>query len=250
METEAIVLDTIDHGESDLIITFFSQDVGRLSAIAKGAKKSRKRFVNKLELFTFLHISYRQKGSGLAFLSEADLHTSFLNIRKTPVLYNTASVIREFILIGVKEGETDKKIFRLALWALHNLNSGHPATTVLVLFLVRFFGYVGYRPELETCTGCAVKAQARAAYRFDYVHGGIVCSNCAAHHRQQTLPVSPGTIMMLLSAQDMSLERLHRLKISGPSLQEAMTLLHNYGHQLFQRDIISWRYIQKINTSS
>lgn len=246
METEAVVLDCIDHGESDLIVTFFSLDAGRLSAIAKGAKKSKKRFVNKLELFTFLHISCRQKDSGLAFLSEAELHTSFLNIRKTPVLYTVASVIREFLLIGVKDGEPDKKIFRLILWALHNLNSGHPSMTVLVLFLIRFFGYVGYRPELESCTGCSAKTAARAAYRFDYVHGGIVCSNCAAHHRQRTLPVSRGTIMMLLSGQDMSLERLHRLKISGSSLQEAMTLLYNYGHQLFQRDIISWKSVQKM----
>lgn len=246
METEAIVLNCIDHGESDLVVTLFSQDVGRLSAIAKGAKKSKKRFVNKLELFTFLHVSCRQKGSGLAFLSEAELHTSFLNIRKKPVLYTVASAIREFLLIGVKEGEPDKKIFRLTLWALHSLNSGHPAKTVLVLFLVRFFGYVGYRPELESCIGCSAKATPKVQYQFDYVHGGIICSNCARHQRQRTVPVSQGTIMMLLSAQDMALERLHRLKISGHSLQEAMTLLQNYGHQLFQRDIISWKSIRKM----
>ena len=113
METEALVLDCIDHGESDLIVTFFSLDAGRLSAIAKGAKKSKKRFVNKLELFTFLHINYRQKGSGLAFLSEAELHTSFLNIRQNAALYTVASIIRESVLIGVKDGEPDKKTFRL-----------------------------------------------------------------------------------------------------------------------------------------
>lgn len=244
METEAIVLDCIDHGESDLIVTLFSQDVGRLSAIAKGAKKSKKRFVNKLELFTFLHINFSQKGSGLAFLSEAELHTSFLNIRHTPLLYTVASTILEFLLIGIKEGEPDKKIFRLTLWALHQLNSGHPAKTVLVLFLVRYYGYVGYRPELKSCIGCDTRATAKVQYKFDYVLGGIVCPGCASHHKQRALAISRGTVMVLLSAQEMPLERLHRLKISGPSLQESMTLLQNYGHQLFQRDIVSWKSVR------
>ena len=249
-EAEAIVLDCIDHGESDLIVTLYSQEVGRLSAIAKGAKKSKKRFVNKLELFTFLHIGFWQKGSGLAFLSEAELHTSFLNIRLSPVLYTVASAIREFLLVGVKEGEPDKKIFRLTLWALHNLNNAHPPKTVLILFLIRFFGHIGYRPELESCIGCSSRANIRLQYRFDFVLGGIVCSKCGFHHTRQTLPISQGTIMMLLSAQDMPLERLHRLKISGSSLQESMALLQNYGHQLFQRDIISWKSVRRLTTSS
>ncbi|MGW8193663.1 MAG: DNA repair protein RecO, partial [Desulforhopalus sp.] len=102
METEAIVLDCIDHGESDIIVTLFCLDGGRLSAIAKGAKKSKKRFVNKLEIFTFLHITYQRKSStSLAFLAEAELHTGFVNIRSNLELYTIASIIREFLLIGV-----------------------------------------------------------------------------------------------------------------------------------------------------
>ena len=69
MESGAIVLDTTDHGESDLIVTLFCQESGRVTAIAKGAKRSKKRFVNKLEFFTYLQVNYQQKNEQvLAFL--------------------------------------------------------------------------------------------------------------------------------------------------------------------------------------
>ena len=50
-KTEAIVLRCLDYGESDRIVTFYTRDYGKLRGIAKGARRSRKRFANALELF-------------------------------------------------------------------------------------------------------------------------------------------------------------------------------------------------------
>ena len=52
--TRGIILRVNDYGESDKLVTFFSPDIGKATAIAKGAKRSQHRFVNKLELFTLL----------------------------------------------------------------------------------------------------------------------------------------------------------------------------------------------------
>ncbi len=244
-QTDAVVLNCIEHGESDVIVTLFCQDIGRLSAIAKGAKKSKKRFVNKLELFSFLHITYQQKAnSSLAFLAEADLHTSFLHIRQNLELYSIASAIREFLLIGIRENEPDISIFRLCLWALHNLDQKQPPLTVLSLFLIRFFDYVGYRPDLQNCARCSSQVTNDNRYSFDASSGRIVCSACSPHLLQK-IPLSHGTIKILRSAQDQPIERLHRLKMSGSILSEAISLLQSYGNQLFQRDMASWKMVRK-----
>jgi hypothetical protein len=50
---------------------------------------------------------------------------------------------------------------------------------------------------------------------------------------------------MLQAAQDQPLERLHRLKIAGGGLNEAVSLLQSYGNNLFQRDIVSWQLVRK-----
>jgi len=248
-ETEALVLASTELGESDLIITLFCQDVGRLSAMAKGAKRSLKRFVNKLEIFSFLHITYQQKASSsLAFLAEAELHTGFLHIRRNLEIYSIASVIREFLLIGVKENEPAGDIFRLSLWALHNLDRIQPPMTVLALFLIRFYDYIGYRPDLQCCAHCGSLVDRKQRYGFDSSSGRIVCSLCSPHLHNR-IALSHGTIKILRTAQDQPLDRLHRLKISGPILFEAISLLKSYGNQLFQRDMISWKIAGNFMTS-
>lgn len=244
METDAIVLDCTDHGESDVIVILFCQAEGRVTAIAKGAKKSLRRFVNKLELFSFLHIvCTRKAGRSLAFLAEADLHTSFLNIRTNLELYTIATVIREFLLIGIREDEPDERVFRLSLWSLHNLDLVRQPKAILILFLIRFFDYIGYRPDLETCGRCGNPVMPETSYSFEASGGRIICSGCTKGSARG-IGLSHGTIKILRSAQDLPLERLHRLKISGTILQEALAIVHAYGRHLFQRDIMSWRIMQ------
>ena len=244
-ETEAIVLDCFGHGESDVILTFLSRDAGRLSAIAKGAKRSKKRFVNKLELFSFLHITYQTSPNrSLSLLSDAELHSSFLNIRRNFHLYITASVLREFLLIAVREGETDDRLFRLSLWALHNIDRQLQPLAILALFLINFYEIIGYRPDFNTCSSCNSLTTVNRRYSFDTTTGGLICPDCS-QPGQRLIRLSQGTIKMLRSAQIQPLERLHRLKISGNILQESLSLLHDYGKQLFQREIISWKQLQK-----
>ncbi|RPJ79366.1 MAG: DNA repair protein RecO, partial [Deltaproteobacteria bacterium] len=55
--TRAIILRRIDHGDYDLIVTLMTKEYGKLSLIAKNAKKSIKRFSGVLELFSALDIT-------------------------------------------------------------------------------------------------------------------------------------------------------------------------------------------------
>jgi len=245
-ETEAIVLDCFEHGESDVIVTFLSLDSGRMSAIAKGAKRSKKRFVNKLELFSFLHITYQTSNNrSLSFLAEAELHTSFLNIRQNFELYSIASILREFLLLALREGEDEERLFRLSLWALHNIDQHQQPLAVLVLFLTNFYSHIGYRPDFTMCNNCNTQISANRRYSFDTTGGGLICPDCS-DSGSRAVRLSHGTIKMLQSAQTQPLERLHRLKISGKILQEALSLLHDYGRQLFQREIVAWKTLSTL----
>ena len=58
----AIVLKVNDLGESDKIVTFYSKQAGKIAGIAKGAKRSKKRFSNKLEMFSLLEVQYDDRG--------------------------------------------------------------------------------------------------------------------------------------------------------------------------------------------
>ncbi len=245
-ETDAIVLDTHDHGESDLILTLYCRENGRVTAIAKGAKKSKRRFVNKLELFSFIQVTLRQRNPNtLALLQEAELHSGFIRLRQDFTQYTAASVLREFTLFAIRDGEEDERFYKLLLWSLHMLNRGEPHLQIVMLFLLRFYDYIGYRPELRHCFSCGVTELAHSDFRFNTSTGSIICAKCARAAGQSGIPLSPGTIKMLQSCQHSSLERLHRVKVAEGSLYEALNILHRYGRHILQRDIISWKMLRK-----
>lgn len=238
-DSHALVLNSFDHGESDKILTLLTQDFGRISCIAKGAKKSKKRFVNKLEIFSFIQVQFTDyPNRSLSFLNEAELHTPFLEIRSQFKLYAISSIIQEFLLQSIREREQDNDIYTLTLWALHNLCRHKSPHTVLALFLIRFFEILGYRPEMSCCHQCGLSTNEKSAFFFQFLQGGLLCTNC--WHGAKQAPLSRGTIKFLNSAQDQSLTRLHRIKVGGQVLRESLNLLHHYGRSLLQRDITSW----------
>src|SRR5512134_3304740 len=68
----AIVLRWRPYGESDKIVTFLSEDFGKLTGIAKGAKRSRRRFPNSLEALARVRMHFRLRpNASLAFLESA-----------------------------------------------------------------------------------------------------------------------------------------------------------------------------------
>src|SRR5512142_1063854 len=59
----AIVLRTVDYGESARVVTLLSRERGKVSAFARGARASRRRFGGALEPFTLLAAEVRGRSS-------------------------------------------------------------------------------------------------------------------------------------------------------------------------------------------
>ncbi|MBU1058653.1 MAG: DNA repair protein RecO [Proteobacteria bacterium] len=248
LESAAIILDCREHGESDLIVTFFCRHHGRLTGIAKGAKRSKKRFVNKLEIFTSLRIRHTiPKNNRLAFIAEAELVESFLTLRQDFLCYITASIIREFTLLATHEMEGDEELYPLLVWAFTSLDNGRPPRAILILFLIRFYTAIGYSPQLHRCPDCSQEINETETYTFFPAAGTIRCSICNKGKESNGSPLTLGTIRSLAAAQDQPLNRIHRLHLSRHCQKEALTFLHHYGRQLFQREIISWSFLDTIS---
>ncbi len=80
--SHAIIMRTWEFGETDLLVSFFTSDKGRLKGVAKGARKSRKRFANCLDLLSLVKLEYELKrGRELYFLHSGKLVHAFPGIR-------------------------------------------------------------------------------------------------------------------------------------------------------------------------
>ena len=247
-ETFCLVIRSQDHGESDRILTLFSHDHGRCTAIAKGANKSQKRFVNKLEIFSFLKIYYKEPRPGaLFFLEEAELHNSFLPLRRSYLNYCCGSVILEAILAGIPEHEPDSNLFSLMLWALHTIEKSKDPRKPVTLFLIRFFNLLGYRPHFSCCTSCGTETQSSSEFSFDPDTGGLLCQSCSGLTEYNKNRISHGTIRLIEDSSDKPLQQLERTGISLLQIQEVTKIFLEYGRQLFQKELSSWKLFNQLS---
>lgn len=249
-ETDGIVLDSRDHGESDLIVTLYCRDTGRITTIAKGARRSKRRFVNKLEFFSFLQLQLRRSGNrSMPLLEEAELHSAFITLRQDITRYSAASVIRELLLLGTRDGEGDEDLYQLILWAFDRLDRRPEPLTTLTFFLLRYLDYIGYRPELDCCTQCGTFTSPAASFLFNTLSGGLVCSTCRKTPSGSHIPLSADTVSLLNVAQDAPLLEMD----SSPdikSVHESLNILHRYTRHILQREIHSWKMLRTIFTGT
>ena len=245
--TRGIVLKVTGHGESDKIVTLYSPDIGRVTGIAKGAKRSKKRFVNKLEEFSLLDIIYRPPRSGsLLFLSEAELENPFLSLRATHERYIAAVLACELVIRFTSEHDPDPDLFALLLWLLDSVNRGAQPLQTAALFHLRLLTAGGYQPDLSGCSCCSHPVNSSRSFALQPANGALICNRCNTHVQGSNLHLSLQTIKFLQTGQQLELQRLTRLQMPAAAARETLQVLYRYSQHLLQRDIHSWRFLKQV----
>ena len=245
-----LVLCVSEHGESDKIVTFYSPELGKVTGIAKGAKRSKKRFVNKLEEFSLLRILYNPpKRDGLHFLREAELEDAFISLRNTYPRYVAATFIGELILRFTREHDPDPNIFSLLLWGVQSLEKGRDPLETCALFHLRILGAAGYQPVLDCCGFCGETVRAGQNYGL-HTGGALACGKCRGTIQGGSTAITVQTLRFLHHAQRVELVNLERLRLSHKNIEESLEILHKYTLHLLQHEIHSWQQIKALQNSS
>jgi len=243
----AIVLKVSDLGESDKLVIFYGREEGKIAGVAKGAKRSKKRFCNKLEIFSLLDVLYDDRGrSGLVRIAEAELLTPFLSLRQNYDRYVCGVLACELVRYWSGDNDADKNIFNLLLWALQSIDRGSPPLMVQIFFQTKLYTLLGYRLHLSGCIKCENTGQPGMPFVFHPARHGLLCGHCFAKPvLRDMVPLSLNTIKLLQHVQNLPLEKLDRLRFSKASIHEALLLFKVYGQYLLQREIAAWNFLEK-----
>jgi DNA repair protein RecO (recombination protein O) len=246
LRTEAIVLRAIDYGESDRIVTFCTADFGKIRGIAKGARRSRKRFANALEPFCRSQILFsRRCPDSLALIEACDVLSHFPGIRSDLEKTLAASCLIDLTDQFTPEDKKSEASFSLLLDFLRLLEKTALTEALLRFFEIRLLRISGYDPVLDRCISCKTPIGKDAAYRFDAAKGGLTCNVCAPGSRD-AIPVSLGTIRTLLLGREMEIDRLGRLLLSDQSADESRRLLAHFIRHLLGRELKSVHVLNDI----
>lgn len=178
--THAIVLRTREYGESDKIVTVLSSAAGKFSGIAKGAKRSQRRFPGTLEIFSHVLLDYRRRPHAeLAFLDRAILVHPWPRILSSLERFAAASHVVELADKLTAESEVGDDLYALVAATLARINEAEPGPATLRLFELAALTASGYRPELVACNGCRRPvAEDRGPVRLVPSLGGVLCPAC------------------------------------------------------------------------
>ncbi|MGZ4351267.1 MAG: DNA repair protein RecO [Solirubrobacteraceae bacterium] len=179
LKTEAIVLRSIRYGEADRILHLYTPYHGRLSAIAKGARRARSRFGARLEPFFHVRAVLHEGRSDLLTVTSVDTIASHGALRDHAATLDAAARACDAVTRLFETSEPHPEVFQLLANELGVL--GADATQARpgngLAFRLKLLLAAGIVPQLAACAVCG---ETEHLSGFSGAAGGVVCNACEA----------------------------------------------------------------------
>lgn len=193
-----VVLKASPLRESDLLVVLYTATHGRVAAVARGARKSQRRFAGALQLLVLgrYQLGRRPRGE-LWGLDSADVEREFTQLSSDVFAVAHASYVAELVagLLPAEMPEPHVLDLIVALW--ESLAEGGPSPAALRAVELELLDIAGHKPALDACAACGETALELGAM-FDPTRGGAICKRCAATSRAAGVrPLESGTLAYL-----------------------------------------------------
>jgi DNA repair protein RecO (recombination protein O) len=242
----AIVLRLVEFSETSLVVTLFTRDFGKISALAKGARRPKGPFEAALDLLALVRVVFLHKSSdALDLLTEAKLERRFRAAARDLNRLYAGYYVAELLAEMTDENDPHPELFDAANEALESLDGDAPVATTLLRLELAALRLLGHSPSLEECVGCGAVVAGNGRVSFGLIAGGVLCPKCRAGQRS------------VVSVSAAALERMRQLaaersEVRGQSsegqdrrvLGEIRGLMNNYlahhlGHKLRMHAYVS-----------
>jgi DNA repair protein RecO (recombination protein O) len=240
---EAIVLRHSEWGEADRLLWLYTLEMGKIRALAKGARKIRSRKAGHLEPFTRVSLLLA-KGRELMIVTQAETIEAYLSLREDLAGITYASYIVELLdRFTYEEGENDA-LYRLLSATLERLSSGEDKDLAIRYFELRLLDLVGFRPQLFRCLGCGDEILPQDQF-FSPKEGGILCPKCGVRE-EGAYPISMAALKYLRHFQRSNYSTAKRARLSHEINQEIETIVQHYLTYLLERGLNTPVFLRKL----
>ena len=190
-ETEAIVLRTYRLAEADKIASLLTRQMGRLRAVAAGARRTKSRYGSALEPLSHVRaLIFERENRDLLRMNSAELIESFFDMQKDYRVQLAAQYLAEVAERMIPEREPNDRLFRLFLAVLRSLKHSGEVTRPLLYFDYWLVRLAGFLPDFDHCQSCGRALGEAGGF---YVPGseGLVCDTCRTAAAGQRIAVPP-----------------------------------------------------------
>lgn len=184
-QTDAIILRLVPFSETSLIVTLYTRDLGRISALAKGARRPKSPFEGSLDILSVCRIVAICKSSdSLELLTEAKLQRRFRAAQKSLVRLYCGYYVAEMLRLWTDDGASSEELFELTLRTIETIDGDGDALMAVVRFELSAMRILGNVPSTQACVCCGNEIETSGArIPFAYELGGVVCHDCRSRQR-------------------------------------------------------------------
>lgn len=236
--TEAIILTRRDYSETDRILIAFTPRHGKISLIAKGARRPSSRFGSQLDYFgrVGLHCAV---GRDLDVVTSAELLDSHERLRSDLDAFACASYFAELVRHLTHDREENWRVYDLLRKSLALLDQEVDSWAVTRHFELALLSALGYQPELFACVECREQLEATVNV-FSARLGGMLCPTCA-HMDRGGEAMSVNAQKYLRHLVRHGLAAVVHLQLVQSERMEIERAIASYLRQVAERDFASLR---------
>lgn len=175
---KGIILSEVQYGEADKIVTVFTDKMGVIKAVAKGAKSIKRSELAGLNRFC-LGEYILTEGKGMYNVRECAIVTEFFDIRKdVQALYLGCYILECAYMCGC-ENQPDEELFRLILNTLYAIaKKKNSYMLIKSAYEMKLCQIMGGAPEFTDCPACGEPLSAENGIAFDFSENCFICANC------------------------------------------------------------------------
>lgn len=180
-DTRALLLKRVGYGESDLVVTLLTEELGRVSALARGARKSRRRFAGSLEPMHTLHVQIDERfGAELLVLKEATIERARRHLTGDLDRLDAAGRALGWVRRAAPPRTPEAGAWRVLESLLDRLDVAAPAEPrrELAAHGLLLLTALGWGIDLVRCVACGKPCAPGRAAMVDPARGGLVCRAC------------------------------------------------------------------------
>lgn len=186
IETPAVILRSLDYGESDCVLTLFTPEHGKLAAFVAGARRSKKRGAQALDIFGKITAQLQlHDGASQSMwrLNQFQFIDMGMAIRQNLATICQATLFIDCLQKITTDHDPHPDTYMLLDKFLSHLGQQTLSETQpdLAYALIKLLSQLGFMPEFFQCCRCHntyQKLGKSVHYRFSANDGGIVCSKC------------------------------------------------------------------------
>jgi DNA repair protein RecO (recombination protein O) len=190
----ALVIRTVEVFETSSVVTLFTREMGKVSALAKGARRLKSSFQGGLDLLGVSDIVLLPKASeALDLLTEAAPVERFACLRRDLAALYAGYYIAELMSELTDFHDPHPRLFDAAMITLRHLGDPELRARRVVRFELACLRELGLMPALDQCAHCGEPVDTRGEVAFGLATGGVLCPACRPGQPHVTM-LSSGTL--------------------------------------------------------